>query len=377
MKSFKNPFGIFGGKILGSFFLVIVIQLTVLGIAIGLALPGALNRHMGMGPMGPMHQGEGGGMVAGDPELLVNTGAAVNEAFFLAAGIALVVAVVLSLWITRQVVNPVRELTQASRELAKGRYDMRVAARSSDELAQLAESFNQMAEQLELTENKRRELIADVSHELLTPLTAVKGYMEGLIDGVLPAEDATYQQVYKEADRLQGLVADLQELSRVQARSFVLNKRPVTLGALLDALKARLERQFAEKGVGLEIEVADSLPLVEVDEDRIGQVLLNLVGNALQYTPVGGKVRVAAKQEGDRVRVSVTDTGVGIAAADLPHVFDRFYRVDKSRSRAGGGSGIGLTIAKHLVEAHGGAITVESAGLDRGSTFSFTIPVAK
>jgi len=245
-----------------------------------------------------------------------------------------------------------------------------------DELGLLADSFNQMAACLEQTETLRLELIGNVAHELRTPLSSIKGYMEGLIDGVLPAEAKTFQQVHLEADRLQRLVHDLQELSRVEAKAFELKLRPTSVARLVETVTARLGRQFEDKGVALETDVAPDLPPVQADAGRIGQVLLNLVGNALQYTPAGGRVSISARRQGDAVLLAVRDTGIGIAPDHLPHVFERFYRVDKSRSRAGGGSGIGLTIAQHLVEAHGGQIQATSDGPGRGSMFSFTLPAA-
>jgi two-component system, OmpR family, sensor histidine kinase BaeS len=193
---------------------------------------------------------------------------------------------------------------------------------------------------------------------------------------VLPAEAETFQQVHLEAARLQRLVHDLQELSRVEARAFELKPQPVPVPRLVETVTARLGRQFEDKGVALETDIAPDLPSVQADEGRIGQVLLNLVGNALQYTPPEGRVTIRARRQGDAVLLAVQDTGIGVAPDHLPHVFERFYRVDKSRSRAGGGSGIGLTIARHLVEAHGGQIQAASDGPGRGSVFSFTLPVA-
>jgi len=233
-----------------------------------------------------------------------------------------------------------------------------------------------MTDRLEQTEARRLELIGNVAHELRTPLSSIKGYMEGLIDGVLPADTATFQQVHHEADRLQRLVRDLQELSRVEAGTFKLNRKPTAVIHLVETVADRLHRQFDEKGVTLETDVPLDLPPVRADEDRIGQVLLNLVGNALQYTPSGGRVSLSARREGESLRFSVQDTGIGISPEHRTHVFERFYRVDKSRSRAGGGSGIGLTIARHLVEAHGGQIEAASSGQGQGSTFSFTLPIA-
>jgi histidine kinase len=214
-----------------------------------------------------------------------------------------------------------------------------------------------------------------VAHELRTPLTTIKGTAEGLIDGVLPPDLETFHRVYKEADRLQRLVSDLQELSRVEARAYQLDRKPVWAGDLVSAVVERLSPQFGDKGVALITDVSAGLPLVLADEDRIGQVLLNLVGNALQYTPAGGRVTIHASREGDMVAVAVEDTGIGIPAEHLPHLFTRFFRVDKSRSRAGGGSGIGLTISRYLVEAHGGTIIAESPGSGEGSTFTFTLPI--
>jgi histidine kinase len=270
----------------------------------------------------------------------------------------------------------------ASRYIAAGHYDERVNVPGNlskddlDELSQLALSFNQMAEKLEKVESMRRQLIGDVSHELRTPLTAIKGSMEGLMDGVLPENDETYMGIYREADRLQRLVNDLQELSRVEAGAYELDLHPLDVLVVISAVVKRLELQFKEKGVLLEVDVPDDLPSIQADEDRIGQVLLNLVGNALQFTPSGGSVVVSAAQRNKEIKISVSDTGIGISPEDIENIFTRFYRVDKSRSRAGGGSGIGLTISKYLVEAHGGRIWVESAGLDRGSTFTFSLPSA-
>jgi histidine kinase len=290
--------------------------------------------------------------------------------------------VAVSFFVSRRIVAPVRQMMIASQRIADGHYDERVEMPGGaswdqlDELAQLAISFNQMATKLEQTEATRRELIGNVAHELRTPLATITGSMEGLIDGVLPAEAATYQGIYREADRLQRLVTDLQELSRVEAGAFALNLRPASVAHLVETTVARLGLQFEEKGVALETDVPAGLPPVGADEDRIGQVLLNLVGNALQYTPAGGQVRVSARHQEAEVHVAVADTGVGIAGEHLSLIFTRFYRVDKSRSRAGGGSGIGLTIAKHLVEAHGGRMWAESAGPDQGSTLTFTLPLA-
>jgi signal transduction histidine kinase len=194
---------------------------------------------------------------------------------------------------------------------------------------------------------------------------------------VLPVQEMqTASQHIADGHYEERLGRDLQELSRVEAGSFDLKLNPTPVGRLAEGVVDRLGRQFEEKGVGLQVDVPDGLPPVLADEDRIGQVLLNLVGNALQYTPEGGQVRIHARREGEWVRFSVEDTGIGIPPEHLSHLFERFYRVDKSRSRAGGGSGIGLTVARHLVEAHGSKIEAASDGPGQGSTFSFTLAVA-
>jgi histidine kinase len=359
-------------KIFLSYLIVIVIGVIVLATAANFAAPGAFDQHIAS--MGSM-MGSSMNMV----DLSNNFRAALNEALTLAVLAALIVALIVSVFVSRQIVAPVRAMMLASQRIAEGHYDERVRVADStapDELDGLAISLNQMTARLEQTETMRGQLIGDVAHELRTPLTSIKGYMEGLIDGVLPAEAETYQQVYREADRLQRLVHDLQELSRVEAGAYPLNLRPIEINQLIETLKSRLMRQFEEKGVSLHFEVSPDLPRARVDEDRIGQVLLNLVGNALHYTPSGGSVRVVAGQHDREVQIAVIDSGLGIPAEHLSHLFTRFYRVDKSRSRVGGGSGIGLTIAKHLVEAHGGSIQVMSDGAGKGSTFTFTLPSA-
>ena len=300
-----------------------------------------------------------------------------NEALLLALLAAGTVAILVSFLLSRGIVSPVRVLTNASQRIAEGQYGERVLVAGSDELGLLARSFNQMAEKMEQTEAMRRQLIGDVTHELRTPLTAIKGSMEGLIDGVLPASQETYQQIHQEADRLARLVDDLQELSRVESGAFILDIHPIAVSSIVKTTLKRFTANALTKGIELNSDLPADLPLVLADQDRITQVLTNLVGNALQYTPSGGKVTLLSSLHKDEVHISVIDNGVGIPAEHLPHLFTRFYRVDKSRSRqTGGGSGIGLTIARYLVEAHGGHIWAESGGDRKGSNFTFSLNVA-
>ena len=369
-----------GVKLFLSYLGIVAIGVVILVITSQSILPTSFSHHMlGMGGNGMMGRGAqgfvgGGGMA----QLYSDFRAGFNEALTYAVLAALVVAIILSLFFSRSVVAPLRLMMAASQRIADGRYDERVQVSGADELAQLAARFNQMAGKLEQVEAMRRRLIGDVSHELRTPLTAIKGSMEGLIDGVLPANAETYEQIHAEADRLNRLVDDLQELSRVEAGAFELKIQPVNVSSLVRTVAKRLASQFDSKRIALELNLSPDLPPLLADEDRLVQVLTNLAGNALQYTPEGGKVSISAQRHNGEVRVSVRDTGIGIPPEHLAHLFDRFYRVDKSRSRrAGGGSGIGLTIARALVEAQGGHIGVESEGEGRGSTFSFNLPAAK
>ncbi|HZD57707.1 MAG TPA: ATP-binding protein, partial [Anaerolineales bacterium] len=343
-----------GAKLFISYLIVILVGVVVLGSAAELVVPSAFDRHLAaMNGMMQQMMGRSSSGLSGD--LFQNFRAAVTEALTFAALAAFLAAVLVSLFVSRQVVAPVRAMMSASQRIAEGNYADRVhvsgdlAKGEQDELAQLALSFNQMAAKLQQTENMRRQLIGDVAHELRTPLTAIKGSMEGLIDGVLPADAETFQAIHREADRLQRLVNDLQELSRVESGAFELDRQAVNVPDLLASTVARLGKQFEEKGVALETQVPSGMPQVLADKDRIDQVLLNLAGNALQYTPSDGKVILSAHSEDGEIHIAVSDNGIGVPPEHLPHLFTRFYRVDKSRSRAGGGSGIGLTIARHLV----------------------------
>jgi len=364
-----------GTKIFFSYLFIILLGVLVLVIASQFILPTAFNRHMaGMGTM--MNDG----MMGGSNEMMqlyTDFRASFNEALMYAALTAMAAALALSFLFSRSVVAPVLVMSEASQRIADGRYDERVIATGDDELAQLARHFNQMAEKLARVESVRRQLIGDVSHELRTPLTAIKGSMEGLIDGVLPATEETYQQIHAEADRLNRLVDDLQELSRVEACAYQLDIKPLDISLLVQTVTKRLAQQATSKNITLDYQSTSYLPLILADEDRTIQILTNLTGNALQYTPEGGRVIISAEQIKDNIQISIQDTGVGIPPEHLLHIFDRFYRVDKSRSRqSGGGSGIGLAIARALTEAQSGHIWAESNGKD-GSTFFFTIPIAK
>ena len=284
--------------------------------------------------------------------------------------------ILLSLLIVRQqVVKPIQEMQQASLRLSAGDYRQKLPTYANLELNELAQAFNQMMTTIETSEQRRVALIGDVAHELRTPLNNIKITMEGMIDEVVAAEPVTFFAVQHEVSRLQRLVSQLELLSRAESEQIVLQKQKVDLSVLINDVLRRLAIQFEDKGVHIETAVSPNLPPIFADPDRLTQILINLMGNALQYTPPQGTVTVLAQQENNRIVVSVADTGIGLAEADLTRIFERFYRADKSRARESGGNGIGLTIAKHLVMAHNGRIWASSAGLNQGTTLTFTLPL--
>ncbi len=366
-----------GWKLFVSHFIVVLVGMVVLVSAMEYSMPNAFEHHMAA--MAAAMQADSPALAK---DLFTNFHRAVNESLAFSLPAAFLVAIVVSTLVSRQIVKPVRCIMITSRRIAEGHYSDRVGLPqlhnqdNLDELGHLAISFNQMAARLEQIETTRRQLIGDVAHELRTPLTTIKGYLEGLMDNVVPADASTFERMYHEAERLQRLVHDLQELSRVEGGAIEMRPQPITVAQLVNTAVARLNYQFKEKEVELATEVSENLPAVRADEGRIGQVLLNLLGNALQYTPSGGRVLISARQCGAEIQIKVSDSGIGISAEHLPLIFTHFYRVDRSRSRTGGGTGVGLTIARHLVEAHGGRIWAESAGPGMGSTFTFTLPVA-
>ncbi len=359
-----------GWKLFASYLLVVLVGAAVLWTTVQALAPAALAPHIAL-----MNR-----LLGGHPDLVATLFNSIFRAMTTALAVATVAAIVTALavsaFVTRRIVAPILAMTRASMRVADGRYGERVPVPSEDELGELAVHFNRMAETLQRVEEQRRDLIADVAHELRTPLAGIAGYMEGMLDGVIPPEPETFHRVHRETARLQRLVGDLQELSRAEAGQVPLHVRRVEVPTLLETTAARLRPQFADKTVELTLEIPAGVPPVLVDPDRIAQVLTNLLGNALQYTPPGGGVTVRAGREDHGVVIAVVDTGIGIAGEHLPHVFDRFYRVDRSRARASGGSGIGLTIARHLVEAHGGTIRAESAGPGHGTTFAIVLPQA-
>lgn len=371
-----------GTKLFVSYLAVVLVGVATVFVIVSAVAPefftSSMNAMMG-GAMGGM-MGQGTFTSAQTASLNDAFRQALMQALVLSAMIATAFALALTYVVSRQIAGPIRRMLRATRRIGAGHYAERVvvpAANAGDELGALAESFNDMASALEQTERRRLELVGDVAHELRTPITTLTGYLEGLLDGVVESTPETWAKLHTESRRLKRLVDDLQELSRAEARQIPMRITRSTPYSIVHSARERVAAQYDEKGLALSVSMPPGLPDVTADTDRAVQVLTNLLTNALRYTPTPGHVDVSVTREGQSLAFHVRDTGIGIAAQDLPKLFERFYRVDKSRSRALGGSGIGLTIARSLVETMGGSIRAESAGIGQGSTFTFTLPIAK
>ncbi|NTV64355.1 MAG: HAMP domain-containing protein [Oscillochloris sp.] len=288
------------------------------------------------------------------------------------AGVAALIALFLGSFLARTLTRPVRELTLATQAMAEGHLAQQVQVRSRDEIGRLAASFNRMTSDLARASQVRKQMTADLAHDLRTPLSILRGYTEGLKDGRIQGSPALYSVMHSEVEHLRHLVEDLRVLSLADAGELSLNRRAIDPGALIERAGLAYVVQAEEQGLTLQIETSSDLPSVLVDTDRMAQVLNNLLANALRHTPQGTVALAVAAAEGS-VQIRVSDTGSGIAPADLPYIFDRFYRADKARQRGDEGtSGLGLAIAKAIVEAHGGSIAVQSI-LGQGTTFMITL----
>jgi signal transduction histidine kinase len=293
----------------------------------------------------------------------------------LAGVIGAAIALVIARWVARGMTQPLRDMAQAAHRMETGDYSQRVSTESRDEVGQLAVAFNRMSSQVESLERLRRDLVANVSHELKTPISALRAHLENLLDGVEEPDPETLQVMLAQSERLGRLVDQLLELSRLESGDVPLDRGSVELVPLVAEVLSEIEVARPERGVRVADAVPKDIPPVFADRERVHQVLFNLLDNAVRFTPEGGRVTISASRHNGSVDVAVADTGPGIAPEDLPRVFERFYRVDESRSRDDGGTGIGLAIARSVVEAHGGRIWAESDP-GRGTTFTFELPAA-
>jgi len=300
---------------------------------------------------------------------------AVGRFLIWGALLAIAVAFLFTFLLSRRMLAPVKALTETAKQLGQGDFSQRVQIKDKGEVGELAQAFNSMASDLERAEQMKRNMVADIAHELRTPLSNIRGYLEAVRDGIKRPDTDTIHSLEEEASLLSRLVNDLQELSLAEAGQLTLVRQEEDVATLVRQVVSAVEGRVSAKGLSLTVELPDDLPTVNIDSHRIGQVLRNLLENAIAHTGAGGTITVAARQREDCVEVDVIDTGEGIPPEDLPYIFERFYRVDKSRARATGGSGLGLTIAKRFIEAHGGSIEAYSEP-DKGSTFTFTLPVS-
>ena len=300
---------------------------------------------------------------------------AVNQSLLWTGLAAAALGTFLVLILSRKLLAPVKSLGDAAQHLGRGDFSRRAPAEGASEIRQLALAFNSMAENLEDAERQRRNLVADVAHELRTPVSNIQGYLEAVKDGLLQPDEGTIETIHGQVIHLGHLVEDLRLLAQAEAGALQLHRIPARMPEVLrgcvDAVRPRAEA----KGIVVSLEADDAMPLLEMDGTRISQVVSNLLDNAIVHTPQGGRVTVSTVvADAGMVRVAVADTGTGIPPEDLDRVFDRFFRADSSRSRATGGAGLGLTIAKQLVEVHGGSIRVENV-VPSGARFVFELPI--
>jgi two-component system sensor histidine kinase BaeS len=276
-------------------------------------------------------------------------------------------AIIFSVFFSRKLTFPIKGLTRAATDISGGNLKSRVKISGNDEIAQLSDAFNRMAQSLEIQESLRRKLTTNIAHELRTPISAIRGELEAMIDGLIPIDKEHLQSLYAEIGRLRKIIEGIEELSQAEASSRYLRKTIFPLYPFLEGISGRFGMLFAEKGVGIELSCDEKLT-INADPDRLSQIIINLLSNALKATESGGNVMITANEGPTGTVIEVGDSGSGIADEDIPFIFERFYRGAK------GGLGIGLTIVRELIEAHGGTITARS-GAGKGSVFTLTFPV--
>jgi signal transduction histidine kinase len=298
-----------------------------------------------------------------------------TQATLVAMLVAGVLAALVGTFVANRVLAPLHELNRAIEGMRDGKLNQQIPVRGRDEISRLAEAFNMMSSQLARNQEMQRQMTSDIAHDLRTPLTVISGYLEALRDGTFAPTEARINTMFNEAQALQFLVSDLNTLSRADHGRLRLNTEPTAPRDLVERVKLAFELQAQNKQIQLRVEIAEDLPLVPMDMERMAQVMGNLISNALRYTPAHGAIAISAHQHGDQLRLTVRDTGSGIPPEKLPYIFERFYRADEARYQIGHESGLGLAIARSLVEAHGGSISASSE-VGVGTTFVIDIPLA-
>jgi signal transduction histidine kinase len=287
---------------------------------------------------------------------------------------ALVVALIMGILLARTLTGPLHELTNAAQRITQGQLEQQVRVKSNDEIGQLAIAFNRMSQEVARVNQARRQMTADIAHDLRTPLTVISGYIEAMRDGVLKPTPQRLALIYTEIERLQDLVGDLKTLSLADAGELSLNPQFISPRTLLDRAANLFSVQAEHQIVSIRVEASEDLPKIFIDEARMMQVLGNLISNAFRYTSSEGAITLSAQISGDKMEINVKDTGTGIAEEELPYIFDRFHRADKSRHTETGESGLGLAIVKALVESHGGTASADSV-LNQGTTIHLYLPI--
>jgi signal transduction histidine kinase len=284
----------------------------------------------------------------------------INITLFYGALIGAVIALLLGVFLSRSLTRPIRELTQATHAVSEGDLSQQVPVRSNDELGELAQAFNKMSSELLRSVNTRKQMTADIAHELRTPLSLILGHAEAVHDGVLQPSRENFEIIRDEATRLEHLVNDLRTLSLADAGELSMQLQTTEPQRLLHEVASLYQYQTQKKNIALALDVVPNLPTIKVDPGRMTQVLTNILDNAMRHTPEGGRIVLAAKEVKDMVELSVQDSGPGLRSEDINRIFERFYRTDSARQREDGGSGLGLAIAKSIVQAHGGQLSAES-----------------
>jgi two-component system sensor histidine kinase BaeS len=297
---------------------------------------------------------------------------AVHRYLLWASLAALAVAFILSFLLTRRVLRPLSQMSRITQKMAAGDFTSRVETGSRDEVGQLGLAFNRMADSLEQLEQLRKNMVADIAHELRTPLTNLRGYVEALNDAVLPPSSETFQMLEQEILRLVHLVQNLQQLAKADAARAYLNREELLLSEIIDQIIAIHLPILQPKKITVVTRYDPRAEKIVADRDKLLQAMGNLMENGCKYTPAGGRITVSTERLAEGVKVLFTNTGISISAADLPYIFERFFRADRSRSRDAGGAGIGLAIVKELIAAHGGRIGAESS--DNETTIWFVLP---
>ena len=372
-------------RITGLMFLSIAITVFLLIYLANEQMAGLFQEYLVVQHMGTNHGLVG--QAANSPEMTVVMGpleetflASVHQSLIWVGIVIMAVGLAASYALARSITIPLRKLSHAAEQMEQGHLGQTVMAQTNDEVGHLVVIFNRMSQTLATNTKLRRQLLANIAHELRTPLAVIQGHLEGMIDGVIETSKEQLSSLHEEAVRLNRLIKDLRDLSLAEVRQLALEKVPTDMNQLIARTIMMLKPLSDEKQIQVECSLAESLPEVVVDADRMSQVFYNILVNAIRYSPSQGRVLVTtgivAKKQQQWLKVAIEDNGQGISHEDLPYVFDHFYRGDKSRDRKSGGSGIGLAIVKQLVENHGGQVTVESS-VGLGTIFQVLLPIDK